>query len=71
MRIPLSIALLCMSLNVAAASDADTLSVASPTPSSVEEQHRPRLQLYGFVRNYMCYDSRRCYSTLGEMFNIS
>ena len=26
--------------------------------------------MYGFVRNYMCYDSRRCYSTLGEMFNI-
>ena len=71
MRIPLSIALLlCMSLNVAAASDADTTRIASLTSSSVEEQHRPRLQLYGFVRNYMCYDSRRCYSTLGEMFNI-
>lgn len=70
MRITLSIVLLCMGLNAAAASDADTTRIASSPTPSIEEQERPRLHLYGFVRNYLCYDSRRCYSTLGEMFNI-
>lgn len=25
---------------------------------------------YGFVRNYICYDTRQCITTMGEMFNI-
>lgn len=29
-----------------------------------------RLKPYGFVRNYVCYDTRECVSVMGEMFNI-
>ena len=36
-----------------------------------EKKRRPKLfEPYGFVRNYICYDTRQCITTMGEMFNI-
>lgn len=64
--------MLAMTLCAAAApvpSDGDT--AAGDKSAAATEAERPRrLNFYGFVRNYICYDSRRCYTTMGEMFNI-
>lgn len=35
-----------------------------------EKKSKIRLKPYGFVRNYITYDSRECVAVLGEMFNI-
>ena len=36
-----------------------------------EKKRRPKLfEPHGFVRNYICYDTRQCITTMGEMFNI-
>ena len=36
-----------------------------------EKKRRPKLfEPYGFVRNYICYDTRQCITTMGEIFNI-
>lgn len=36
-----------------------------------EKKRRSKLfEPYGFVRNYICYDTRQCITTMGEMFNI-
>ena len=34
------------------------------------KQSKIRLKPYGFVRNYITYDSRECVAVMGEMFNI-
>ena len=34
------------------------------------KQSKIRLKPYGFVRNYVTYDSRECVAVMGEMFNI-
>lgn len=44
---------------------------AETAATASQSEKRPRrLNPYGFVRNYICYDTRQCITTMGEMFNI-
>lgn len=47
----------------------DTVAKDKVTTATEAEQTQ-RFKFYGFVRNYICYDSRRCHTVMGEMFNI-
>lgn len=74
MRTSLLTALLLATCAVAAAAPQNgsaSMTEPSSTAAAQDDVEKPvRVKLYGFVRNYICYDSRRCYSTMGEMFNI-
>ncbi|MBQ7963536.1 MAG: hypothetical protein IJ288_03070, partial [Alistipes sp.] len=35
-----------------------------------ENKYGTKLQLYGFIRNYVHYDTRQCVAMTGELFNI-
>ena len=61
--------LLCVPATVAAVGR-NVSSTERPQAAEDTKERAVRLKPYGFVRNYICYDSRRCYSTMGEMFNI-
>lgn len=38
--------------------------------SQAQKESTFKLKPYGFVRNYVCYDTRECVTVMGEMFNI-
>ena len=71
MKTPLLTAImLAMTLCAVAAPAAGDTSAEEKAASATEAEQPRRVNFYGFVRNYICYDSRRCYTTMGEMFNI-
>lgn len=71
MKTPLLTAImLAMTVYAVAAPAAGDAATEDKARAAIETERPRRLNFYGFVRNYICYDSRRCYTVMGEMFNI-